>query len=98
MATELSADIRLGKVSDDLMERLRYDTMFTSHRQDVFNTLTNKVMLKDDQMAKVDQQKLMLDCEQQGLCRLGQIKIQYEFCTVIMLLKISILSLVQKQN
>nr|MRF48818.1 trhR [Escherichia coli] len=40
-------DIRLGKVSDDLMELLRYDTMFTSHRQDVFNTLTNKVMLKD---------------------------------------------------
>ena len=28
------------------MELLRYDTMFTSHRQDVFNTLTNKVMLK----------------------------------------------------
>lgn len=46
-AYELSADIRLGKVSDDLMELLRYDTMFTSHRQDVFNTLTNKVMLKD---------------------------------------------------
>ncbi|VCX04463.1 hypothetical protein BANRA_05006 [Escherichia coli] len=42
-------------------------------------------------MAKVDQ-KLMLYCEQQELCRLGQIKIQYEFCTVIMLLKISILS------
>lgn len=34
----------------------------------------------------------MLYCEQQELCRLGQIKIQYEFCTVIMLLKISILS------
>lgn len=40
----------------------------------------------------------MLYCEQQELCRLGQIKIQYEFCTVIMLLKISILSTVQKQN
>ncbi|MGV7963825.1 trhR [Photorhabdus tasmaniensis] len=46
-AYELSADIRLGKVSDDLMELLRYDTMFTSHRQDMFNTLANKVMLKD---------------------------------------------------
>ncbi|EAW2321518.1 hypothetical protein E5C59_24910, partial [Salmonella enterica subsp. enterica] len=44
---ELSADIRLGKVSDDLMELLRYDTMFTCHRQDVFNSLANKVLLKD---------------------------------------------------
>ncbi|MFH0512813.1 trhR, partial [Escherichia coli] len=42
-----SADIRLGKVSDDLMELLRYDTMFTCHRQDVFNSLANKVLLKD---------------------------------------------------
>ena len=46
-AYELSADIRLGKVSDDLMELLRYDTMFTCHRQDVFNSLANKVLLKD---------------------------------------------------
>ncbi|EED4258182.1 trhR, partial [Salmonella enterica subsp. enterica serovar Enteritidis] len=46
-AYEISADIRLGKISDDLMELLRYDTMFTCHRQDVFNTLANKVLLKD---------------------------------------------------
>jgi hypothetical protein len=46
-AYEISADIRLGKVSDVLMELLRYDTMFTCHRQDVFNTLANKVLLKD---------------------------------------------------
>ncbi|MGD2766212.1 trhR, partial [Escherichia coli] len=29
------------------MELLRYDTMFTCHRQDVFNSLANKVLLKD---------------------------------------------------
>ncbi|TMM89110.1 trhR, partial [Salmonella enterica subsp. enterica serovar Heidelberg] len=28
-------------------ELIRYDTMFNSQRQDVFNNLTNKDMLKD---------------------------------------------------
>ncbi len=43
-------------------------------------------------MAKVDQTKANALLRAARTMSLGQIKIQYEFCTVIMLLKISILS------
>ncbi|EBG2148379.1 trhR [Salmonella enterica] len=46
-AYEIASDVKLGIVSDELIELLRYDTLFTSHRQDVFNSLANKITLKD---------------------------------------------------
>lgn len=49
-------------------------------------------------MAKVDQTKANALLRAARTMSLGANKKQYEFCTVIMLLKISILSLVQKQN
>lgn len=41
-AYEIAADVKLGIVSEDLIELLRYDTLFTSRRHDVFDTLSNK--------------------------------------------------------
>lgn len=44
-AYEIAADVKLGIVSEDLIELLRYDTLFTSHRHDVFDSLSHKINL-----------------------------------------------------
>ena len=74
------------------MELLRYDTMFTCHRQDVFNSLANKVLFEGLlNMAKVDQTKKLAGYwALQKRCHLVQIKIQSEYFMAIMLQKILI--------
>lgn len=46
-AYEIAADVKLGIVNENLMELLRYDTLFISHRQEIFNTLANNFFLRD---------------------------------------------------